>query len=121
MAKATYRVEMKSVNGSAVAAGHKAKAVSTVTTSPADRKHLRKAITETERLIELLDERQQALAGGEELSASAAKVKKKLSEKRPKLKAVRGLLEQLAEGVAGVGVLTECVARIQELISHLSF
>ena len=119
MGKASYRVEIKSAKRSAVATGHKAKAVSDVIESPVEREYLRKAIAESEQLIELLEARQEGMADGKELSASAVKVKKKLAEKRPKLKSVRGILEQLAEGVAGVGVLAECVARIQELVSHI--
>jgi hypothetical protein len=121
MAKASYRVEIKSATRSAVATGHKAKAVSKVITSPVEREYLQKAIAESERLIELLNARQDTLASGEELAASAVKVKKKLAAKNPKLKSVRGTLEQIAEGVAGVGVLAECIARIQELISHIPF
>jgi hypothetical protein len=119
MEEGSYRVKIKSATRSAVATGHKAKAVSKVFTSPEEREYLQKAISESEQLIELLDARQDMLADGEELAASAVKVKKKLADKRPKLKSVRGRLEQIAEGVAGVGVLAECVARIQELISHI--
>lgn len=119
MGKASYRVDVKSAENSAIATGHKAKATATVITSPAQREYLQKAITESERLIKLLDAQQGALNDSEELTASAAKVRKRLGEKKPKLKSVRGLLEQIAEGVAGVGVLAECVARIQTLISHI--
>jgi hypothetical protein len=121
MSEASYRVNIKSAKNSAVATGHKAKAATTVITSPADREYLQKAIAESERLIELLDARQDLLDDGEELTASAARVRKKLGDKKPKLKSARGLLEQIAEGVAGVGVLAECVARIQTLISHIPF
>jgi hypothetical protein len=117
MGKTSYRVDIKSAKHSAVATGHKPKA--TVITSPAEREYLQKAITESERLIKLLDARQDAVDDWKELTASAAKIRKKLGEKRPKLKSVRGMLEQIAEGVAGVGVLAECVARIQTLISHI--
>ena len=119
MGKTSYRVDIKSAKHSAVATGHKPKAAATVITSPAEREYLQKAITESERLIKLLGARQDAVADGKELTASAAKVRKKLGEKRPKLKSVRGILEQIAEGVAGVGVLAECVAQIQTLISHI--
>jgi hypothetical protein len=119
MGEASYRVNIKSAEHSAVATGHKAKATATVTTSSVEREYLQKAITESERLVKLLDSRQNVLDDGEELTASAAKVRKKLSEKKLKLKSVRGLLEQIAEGVAGVGVIAECVARIQTLISHI--
>jgi hypothetical protein len=117
----SYQVEIKSAKNSAIATGHKAKATATVITSPAERDYLRKAIIESDRLIDLLDAQPNGLDDGEEIVASAARVRKKLGEKKPKLKSVRGLLEQMAEGVAGVGVLAECVARIQELISHISF
>jgi hypothetical protein len=50
-----------------------------------------------------------------------ANVTVKLAKKRPKLKSILAALEQIAEGVAGVGVLADCVARIQTLISHLAF
>jgi hypothetical protein len=119
MGESSYRVDIKSAKNSAVAAGPKAKAAVTVTTSTAEREYLQRAITESEQLIKLLGARQDVLDDGEELTASAAKVRKKLGEKKPKLKSARALLEQIAEGVAGVGVLAECVARIQTLISHI--
>lgn len=119
MSKSDYRVDIKSARHSAIAAGHKSRAVAAVTTSPAEQDYLRRAITESERLIELLDARRDTVADGKELAASAAKIRKKLGRKRPRLKSVRGMLEQIAEGVAGVGVLAECVARIQTLITHI--
>lgn len=119
MGEASYRVDIKSAKNSAVATGSKAKAAVTVTASPAEREYLQQAITESERLIKLLDDRQGVLEDGAELTVSAAKVRKKLDDKKPKLKSIRGLLEQIAEGVAGVGVLAECVARLQTLISHI--
>jgi hypothetical protein len=119
MGEASYRVDIKSAKNSAVATGPKAKAAVTVTTSPAEREYLQQAITESERLLKLLDDRQGVLEDGAELTVSAARVRKKLGDKKPKLKSIRGLLEQIAEGVAGVGVLAECVARLQTLISHI--
>jgi hypothetical protein len=119
MGEASYRVHIKSAENSAVATGPKATAAVTVTTSPTEREYLQQAITESERLIELLYDRQGVLDDGADLTVSAAKVRKKLGDKRPKLESIRGLLEQIAEGVAGVGVLAECVARLQTLISHI--
>ncbi len=118
MGEASYRVDIKSAKNSAVATGPKAKAAVTVT-SPTEREYRQQAITESERLIKLLEDRQGVLDDGAELTVSAAKVRKKLGDKKLKLRSIRGLLEQLAEGVAGVGVLAECVARLQTLISHI--
>ncbi len=118
MGKRNYTVDIKSAKHSAVATGHKPRAVA-VTISPAAREYLQQAITESERLVKLLGDRQGAVADGQELLASATEVRTKLAKKRPKLTAVRDILEQIAQGVTGVGVLADCVARIQTLISHI--
>lgn len=120
MGKGNYKVTTESIKDSTVAIGHKAKAVNTVVGSQVDEESLRKAIAEVDQLIGLLTAHQDEVANGEALLASAAGVKEKLARKRLKLKSIRAVLDQIAEGVAGMGVLADCVARIQTLISHLA-
>jgi hypothetical protein len=121
MDKSNFRVTMESTEHSTVAIGPKAKAVTTVRTSQPDSESLRRVLAEADELIELLAAHRDAVANGETLLASATEVKVKLAKKHPKLKSIRAALEQIAEGVAGVSVLADCVARIQTLISHLAF
>lgn len=121
MDKGNFKVTMESTTHSTVAIGPKAKAVTTVRASQADSESLRRVLAEADQLIELLTAHQDDVANGEALLASAGNVKVKLAKKRPKLKSIQAALEQIAEGVAGVGVLADCVARIQALISHLAF
>ena len=119
MEKSKFNVTMESTTRSTVAIGPKAKAVTTMHASQADPESLRKVLAEADQLIELLTAHQNDVTNGEALLASAANVKVKLAKKHPKLKSILAALEQIAEGVAGVGVLADCVARIQTLISHL--
>jgi hypothetical protein len=121
MSKSNFKVTMESTKHSTVAIGPKAKAVTTVLSSQADPESLRRVHAETDQLIELLTAHQNEVADSGALLASAANVKDKLAKKRLKLKPIRAALEQIAEGVAGVSVLADCVARIQALISHLAF
>jgi hypothetical protein len=122
MAKSNFKVTMESTEHSTVAIGPKAKAVTTVRTSQQlDSESLRRVLAEADELIELLAAHRDALADGEALLASATEVKDKLAKKHPKLKAIRAALEQIAEGVAGVSALADCVAKIQTLVSHLNF
>jgi hypothetical protein len=120
MGKGNYKVRTESIERSTVAFGHKANAVTAVAGPQIDRESLRKALAEAEQLIELLTAHQDEVANGEALLASAVDVKEKLAKKKPGLTSIRRVLEQIAEGVAGVGVLAEIVARIQTLIGHLA-
>lgn len=120
MGKGNYKVTTESIKNSAVAIGHKAKAVNTAVSSQVDQESLRNALEEADQLIGLLTAHQDEMANGEALLESAVGVKKRLAKKRLKLKSIRDVLEQIAEGVAGMGVLADCVARIQTLISHLA-
>jgi hypothetical protein len=120
MGKDSYKVRTGSIEHSTVAFGREANAVTTVAGSQIDPESLRKALAETGQLIELLTARRDDVPNGEVLLASAVTVRQKLSNKKPKLAAIRRVLEQIAEGVAGVGVLAEIVARIQALITHLA-
>jgi hypothetical protein len=121
MDKSNFKVTLESTSNSTVAIGPKARAVNTVFGSQEDQESLRRVLVEADKLIELLAAHQDEVTNGEALLASAADVREKLAKKRPKLKAIRGVLEQIAEGVAGVSVLADCVARVQTLISHLAF
>jgi hypothetical protein len=121
MGKGEYKFTAKSIEHSTVAVGHKANATTGAGTH-VDRSHLHSALEEVEKLIEGLTERQNELANGRALLASAADVKEKLTRKKLKLKSIRSALKvlgQIAEGVAGVGVLADTVVRIQTLIAHL--
>ena len=120
MGSGDFKATTGPIEHSTVAIGHKAKAVTSVASPQLDREALRKALAETERLMALLAARQDEVADGAALLASAADVKTKLTKKNPKLANIRRILEQIAEGVAGVGILAETVARIQTLISHLA-
>jgi len=120
MSNGDFSATTGSIKNSTVAIGHKAKAATSVTGPQTDGESLRKALAETERLIALLTARQDEVADGAALLASAAEVKGKLAKKNPKLASIRRILEKIAEGVAGVGVLAETVAKIQTLISHLA-
>jgi cell division protein ZapA (FtsZ GTPase activity inhibitor) len=121
MSKSNFKVTMESTKNSTVAIGPKARAATTVLGSQADPESLRRVLAETDQLIELLTAHQNEMANSEALLATAVNVKDKLAKKHPKLKPIRAALEHIAEGVAGVGVLADCVARIQALITHLAF
>jgi hypothetical protein len=113
---AKYTVRAGDMNRSAIATGKKARASAG---SRPDGSALVQAVTELQRLIDLVQANQQTVPEAQEVQSSAIKAQKELKSKRPNFDRVREILSWISGTVSGVDALADIVTKIQQLIPHV--